>query len=141
MARQLLLSSLLLVGLTACATTEGYRQNMSLWQGRSLDDVMINWGEPDSRSFLSDGRELVIFDKIEIYEHGGYTSYEYRDVSHEYVDDEGKKRWKTVSESYPIWIPPYTTTSRCATRFVVTEDGYVEQITFEGDGCVAEEIY
>ena len=37
------------LGLAACETAEGYRQKMTTWQGRTGDDLMVEWGNPLER--------------------------------------------------------------------------------------------
>lgn len=127
------------LALAACETAEGYRQQMSTWQGRHGDDLIIAWGPPDSTAMLSDGREMWEYDKTYIHESAGHYRDETRQVTRTFVDDEGHTRSETISESYPVWEPPTTSRSHCSTRFVLTDTRRIEQVSFDGSACVAPE--
>lgn len=125
--------------LTACETAEGYRQEMTTWQGRHGDDVLIAWGPPDRTASLSDGRELWSYEKSYVRESAGHYRDETRRVTRTYVDADGDEQQETISETFPVWEPPTTWRSSCETRFVIGAGRRVEQISFEGDACVAAE--
>lgn len=125
--------------LAACETVEGYRQEMATWQGRHGDDLLVAWGPPDRTASLSDGRELWAYEKSYIRESAGYYRDETRSVTRTYVDADGIKQQETISETFPVWEPPSTWRSACETRFVIGPGRRVEQISFEGDACVASE--
>ena len=141
----MLIRSALLIGACAmaiagCETTEGYRQHMNLWYGQHSDRLIIEWGEPDRYSDLSDGRQVWIYHNVEIHEGGGYYDHQQYEREHVYYDDEGKVQHRTVTETVPVWVPPYTTRTECNTHFVVSEQNIIREVTFKGDGCVAREL-
>jgi hypothetical protein len=117
--------------LSACETAEGYRQQMVTWQGRSADDLAIQWGPPADRSSLSDGRELWVYSKTTVTTSEGYYRDETREVTRTITDKDGKKRTETIQETFPVWQPPQTYRNNC--------DHRIQQVTFEGNGCVAPE--
>lgn len=124
---------------SACVTQEGYRQHMSLLQGASSDALLVDWGPPQSRTPMSDGRELWSYTRTTIDERAGYWRDETREVKRTVTDKDGKERVETISETFPVWEPPQVFRSDCTTRFVMAE-GRVETVAFNGGGCVAEEL-
>ena len=131
-------SAALAATLSACVTEEGYRQEMSTWQGRMGDDLLIAWGPPDRRSTLSDGRELWSYARTTVNEQAGYYRDEQRQVTRTFTDKDGKTRTETITETYPVWQPPQTYRSTCETRFVLAAQR-IQEVTFNGNGCVAPE--
>jgi hypothetical protein len=127
------------LALAACATAEGYRQRMTQEIGRTTDDVLVRWGPPESRTPMSNERELWVYTKTMIDERAGYYRDEKREVTRTFTDKDGKQKSETITETYPVWQPPQTYRSTCTTRFVIG-GGRVEDVTFDGEGCVAEEI-
>jgi len=125
--------------LCACETTEGYRQQMSTWQGRTGDDLMIAWGAPDERSTLSDGREMWSYYKTSVTESAGYYRDETRNVTRTFTDKDGKSKTETITETFPVWQPPTTYRSNCSTRFILSSAKRIEQVSFDGNACVAAE--
>lgn len=125
--------------LAACATAEGYRQQMSMWEGRLGDDLMIDWGPPVDRSMLDNGRELWTYHKTQVTESEGYYRDETRTVTRTFTDRDGKTRTEQIQETFPVWQPPQTYHSECQTRFVIGQSRRIEQVSFEGNGCVAPE--
>src|SRR5689334_24011082 len=91
--------------LAACETAEGYRQQMSTWQGRMGDDLMIQWGAPQDRSTLSDGRLVWTYRKSTVERRESYTSDEQRQVTRKYKDKDGKEKSETITETYPVFHP------------------------------------
>lgn len=127
------------MALGACATEEGYRQHMSLEMGRSTDDVLVRWGAPQNRTTMSNGREMWSYTKTTVDEQAGYYRDESREVKRTFTDKDGKTKTETITETFPVWEPLRVYRSTCSTRFVMG-GGRVEDVTFEGDGCVAEEL-
>jgi len=127
------------MALSGCATEEGYRQHMSLELGRSTDDVLVRWGAPQNRTTMSNGREMWSYTKTTVDEQAGYYRDESREVKRTFTDKDGKTKTETITETFPVWEPPRVYRSTCSTRFVMG-GGRVEDVAFEGDGCVAEEL-
>jgi hypothetical protein len=127
------------MALSACATEEGYRQQMATLYGASSDAILVNWGPPQNRTSMSEGRELWSYTKTMVDERAGYYRDEVRQVKRTFTDKDGKQKTETISETYPVWQPPQVYRSSCTTRFVMG-GGRVENVSFEGEGCVAEEI-
>lgn len=128
-------TSVLLAG---CVTEEGYRQEMSTWQGRMGDDLLIAWGPPATRSALSDGREVWLYNRTTVNEQAGYYRDESRQVTRTFKDKDGKEKSETITETFPVWQPPQTYRSTCQTRFVLATQR-IQEAGFDGNGCVAPE--
>jgi hypothetical protein len=124
--------------LSACETAEGYRQQMSTWQGRTGDDLVIRWGPPQQRQSLSDGREVWVYDKTTETRQEAYYRDEKRNVTRTFTDKDGKQKTETIEETFPVLQPARTIRTSCQTRFVLAAQR-VQDVTFEGDACVAEE--
>jgi hypothetical protein len=128
-----------LLGAAACATEEGYRQHMDLLMGAASDAVLVDWGPPQSRTPMSSGRELWSYTKTTVDERAGYWRDETRQVTRKVTDRDGKEKTETITENFPVWEPAQSFRSICTTRFVMAS-GRVEDVSFDGDGCVAEEL-
>jgi hypothetical protein len=126
------------MALGACETAEGYRQEMSSWQGRMGDDLIIAWGPPANKETLSDGREVWSYDKTTVEQQAGYYRDEKRDVKRTVTDKDGKQKTETITETFPVWQPPQTYRQTCTTRFVLAARR-VQEVSFNGNGCVAPE--
>ena len=127
------------LALSACVSEEGYRQRMSLLQGAPSDRLLIDWGPPQSRTPMSDGRELWSYDRTTVSEQDGYWRDETREVKRTYRDKDGVERTETITETFPVWQPPQTSRASCSTRFVIAA-GRIQDVSFNGEGCVAEEL-
>lgn len=127
------------LALSACATEEGYRQHMGLEIGRASDDVMMRWGPPQNRANMSNSREMWSYTKTTVDEREGYYRDETRQVKRTITDKDGKQKTETIEETFPVWQPPQVIRSTCTTRFVIGS-GRVEDVSFDGEGCIAEEL-
>lgn len=128
-----------LLALSACATAEGYRQRVSLLVGAPTDAILVDWGAPQQRAEMSGGRELWSYTKTTVDEREGYWRDETREVTRTFTDKDGKTKTEVISETFPVWQPPQVYRSTCTTRFVIGQ-GRVEDVSFDGEGCVAEEL-
>ena len=100
---------------------------------------MIAWGAPDERSTLSDGREMWSYYKTSVTESAGYYRDETRNVTRTFTDKDGKSKTETITETFPVWQPPTTYRSNCSTRFILSSAKRIEQVSFDGNACVAAE--
>lgn len=128
-----------LLALSACATAEGYRQHMDLLMGAPSDAVLVDWGPPQNRTPMASGGELWSYTRTTVDEREGYWRDETREVKRRVTDKDGKEREEIITETFPVWQPPQTFRATCTTRFVMNS-GRVADISFDGDGCVAEEL-
>jgi hypothetical protein len=139
MIRRIAILAASALALSACATEEGYRQHMDMLMGVSSDEIMFKWGPPQSSAPMSNGRDLWSYTKTTVDEREGYWRDEVREVKRTYRDKDGNEKTEIISETFPVWEPPQVYRSTCTTRFVMA-GGRVENVSFDGSGCVAEEI-
>jgi hypothetical protein len=139
MIRRIAILAASALALSACVTEEGYRQHMDMLMGVSSDEILFKWGPPQSSAPMSNGRDLWSYTKTNVEEREGYWRDEVREVKRTYRDKEGNEKTEIISETFPVWEPPQIYRSTCTTRFVMG-GGRVENVSFDGSGCVAEEI-
>jgi len=139
MIRRLAILAASALALTACVSEEGYRQHMGLLVGSSSDDILFKWGPPQSSAPMSNGAELWSYTKTTVDERAGYWRDETREVKRTFRDKEGNEKTEIITETYPVWEPPQVYRSTCTTRFVIGR-GQVQDVSFNGEGCVAEEL-
>lgn len=139
MIRRLAVVAASLAVLSACVTEEGYRQHMSMLVGSSSDEILFKWGPPQSTAPMSNGAELWSYTKTTMDERAGYWRDETRQVKRTFRDKDGNEKTEVIEETYPVWEPPQALRSTCTTRFVMSR-GQVQDVSFDGSGCVAEEL-
>jgi hypothetical protein len=139
MIRRLAVLAASLAILSGCVSEEGYRQHMSLLIGASSDEILMKWGPPQASAPMSDGRELWSYTKTNVDERAGYWRDETREVRRTFHDKDGNEKTEIITETYPVWEPPQVFRSTCTTRFVMAA-GRVQDVAFDGAGCVAEEL-
>lgn len=126
--------------LTACATTEGYRQRTEQLIGYDADILLVEWGSPVSRDRLSDGSEVWTYFEEEYRVRDGY----YRTIPRErrvtFIDEEGNERTRIEQYEDTVYEPPEEYYTECETRFII-RDSVISDFRFEGNGCRATEIY
>ena len=99
--------SLMVLWISACATTRAYENNLQQWAGRTQGELVEAWGQPSRMETLSDGGKKFFYFK----ENKGVK----------YVRDsesDGAKR---------LWD--------CKTIFVISPDKEVVGWKFEGPNC------
>ncbi len=127
------------LALSACVTEEGYRQHMDLLRGVPTDEILFKWGPPQSSAPMSNGRDLWSYTKTTVDERAGYWRDETREVRRTFRDKDGNEKTEIITETFPVWEPPQVFRSTCTTRFVMA-GGRVENVSFDGPACVAEEL-
>ncbi len=129
----------LTLGLAACETTEGYRQRMTTWEGRHSDNLLIEWGTPVDKATLSDGNQVWVYSRVTENRSGGYWTQKERTRVEKRVIN-GQEVKQTVTYSEPYYEPEKITRNPCETRFIIGKDSRIVAVSFEGPGCVAEEV-
>ncbi|WP_018997418.1 hypothetical protein [Hirschia maritima] len=133
------LSLLAVIGLGACETTEGYRKQLTQYQGQTTQELIQEWGKPDTVNRLEDGREIWIYKASKDLPRGGYFDHRYYRTSAKFENQDGKVETRRFIESRKVWVPRYTLKSVCNTQFIVHHDNVVEEFSFRGNGCLASE--
>lgn len=124
-----------LLALTACTfpTQQAYRETVTTWVGRPLDQLALTWGVPDRSIDLSDGTRLIEYDR----QTARYVpGMRYMDQVPVVVRDAQGRRRVTYAT---VWRegPSSTIVERCLTRFRIGRDNRVQEVAFEGPSCVA----
>ena len=128
------------LALSACATAEGYRQHMSLLQGAPTDAILLDWGPPQNRTPMSNGNELWSYTKTTVDEQRRLLARrDARSEAPRHRQGRQASASETITETFPVWQPPQVYRSTCTTRFVMSA-GRVADVSFDGEGCVAEEL-
>jgi hypothetical protein len=129
------------LALAGCATSEGYRQQIEQFLGAHSDTLILEYGSPRSRDRLSDGSEVWTYlSREQRFQSGGYRSIP-RERRVTFRDEQGRVRERVEQYSETVYEPPREWTVQCETRFVIAPDRRVIDFRFQGDGCVAPEIY
>jgi len=135
--KKALIAALLLSG---CASTANYEASLQQWVGQPLDDLVLAWGPPQSSYTLRDGRQVVeylrqriintpgftwhhphtIYQEGQTYNADGSPSGEYRGSSTIFLAEE------TPGDSHYL---------ECRTRFIVSQQGDIQQWKWEGNDC------
>lgn len=139
MIRRIALLAASVLALSACATEEGYRQHMDMLLGVPADEILFKWGPPQSSAPMSNGRDLWSYTKTNVEERAGYWRDEVREVKRIFRDKDGNEKTEIITETFPVWEPPQVYRSTCTTRFVMAGDR-VENVSFDGSGCIAAEL-
>jgi hypothetical protein len=133
--------------LTAACETIPYEERVKAFEdsvnlrfvGRSVDDLVIALGPPQSAYKLSDGREVVQYNVDRTYTTGGgsYTSYETISRWRNVRQPDGSERRVEERVSVPVTnaSPIQTYNQICTRRFVVGADKRVESFNWQGNSC------
>lgn len=135
----LCLSLMAAMSLAACETAEGYRKQLTQYQGQTVHQLKAEWGEPDKVNHLEDGREIWIYKASKDLPRGGYFDHRYYRTSAKFETEEGALQTRKFIESRKVWVPRYTLKSTCNTHFIVQHDNVIEEFSFRGNGCLANE--
>ncbi len=145
-----LMTSITRAGLLACLctlpacetmTSEGYRQVMDLKVGMTTDQVTAERGQPSRIAPLNGDRELWIYSTSHRESGGGgtvmFTTRRSQDSWTRASD--GKDKSTSDSDTTALPLDSYLYDVTCETRFLIGPDKRVQKVTFEGNGCKAEE--
>lgn len=129
------------LALVGCATTEGYRQLLESFVGMTSDTLLVEFGPPSSRDDLEAGGEVwsYLFEE-ERSDPGGYRTIP-RERRITILDTQGNEQTRVERYEETIYQPPRSWVARCETRFVIDEASRVRDFRFDGNACVAEELY
>lgn len=109
-----LIAFLLVIFLSACASTQDYEAHLSSWVGQSEQALVAKWGAPDNVYISPDKSRILTYQKDKIVT-------------------------KTNLFYYPSIEEPYTPTIEqlsCKTSFTIKE-GKIIQWRWEGNNCSA----
>lgn len=125
--------------LGACETADGYRKQLTQYQGQTTQQLLEEWGKPTTLNRLEDGREIWVYKESKDLPRGGYFDHRYYRTSAKFDTDEGESETRRFIEARKVWVPRYTLKSVCSTQFIVEHDNVVEEFSFRGNGCLAND--
>lgn len=147
MKRLLLAFALSVSTLTGACETVPYEDRVKAFEdsvtarfvGKSVDELILAYGPPNSSYKLSDGRDVLQYEIDRTYTTGGgsYTSYQTATRTRQVRDNDGAVRNVEERQSVPVQnIEPIRTYNQvCTRRFVVTQDKRVEAFRWQGNSC------
>jgi hypothetical protein len=133
--------------LTAACETIPYAERVRLFEesvnarfvGKSVDELVLALGPPQSSFKLSDGRDVLQYEVDRMITTGGgsYTSYETVNRDRRVRDPDGTVRVIQDRQTIPVQNnqPIQTFNQLCKRRFVVDQNKQVVQFNWEGNAC------
>ena len=118
--KKLLLTTILLLFLSGCATTAGYQQVMQTWIGSTETELIRSRGTPNS-TYASGGSKFLEYSQSRTTSKSYYSSYNF--------DSYGGSGY-----SYPVGGGTYS----CKTTYEI-KNGVIADIRWVGNSCKAEE--
>jgi hypothetical protein len=147
MKRTLFAFALSALALTAACETVPYEERVKAFEdsvtarfvGRSVDELILAFGPPQSSYKLSDGRDVLQYENDKTFTTGGgsYTSYETVTRNRQIREADGTVRTVQDRQSIPVTTtsPIQTINQVCTRRFVVSQDKRVETFRWQGNSC------
>jgi hypothetical protein len=147
MKRLLTAVAISVLTLTAACETVPYEDRVKAFEdsvtarfvGKSVDELILAFGPPNSSYKLSDGRDVLQYEIDRTFTSGGgsYTSYQTATRTRQVRDSDGTVRNVEESHSVPVqnYEPIRTYNQVCTRRFVVTQDKRIEAFRWQGNSC------
>lgn len=142
------LLGLLAFGALGACETIPYEERVAAFEGKmradfvgkSVDNLILAFGPPQSSFTLSDGKEMFQYSMEQSYTGGGDTYMAYESVITGYTT---YTRPNGTTKQIPIYTqvpvtrvnPVYTVHKKCVKRFVVGQDKLVQEFRWEGNSC------
>lgn len=132
---------------TAACETIPYEERVKAFEdsinlrfvGRSVDDLILAFGPPNSSYKLSDGRDVLQYEIDRTFTTGGgsYTSYQTETRTRQVRENDGTVRNVEERQTIPVQnVEPIRTVNQvCTRRFVVTPDKQVVDFRWQGNAC------
>jgi hypothetical protein len=147
MKRLLTILTFSALALTAACETVPYGERVKAFEdgvtarfvGRSVDELILAFGPPNSSYKLSDGREVLQYESDRTFTAGGgsYTSYNTVTRTRRIRESDGTVRNVEEQQTVPVQnVEPIRTYNQvCTRRFVVTPEKRVEAFRWQGNSC------
>lgn len=119
----ILMSLVIVICLSSCATTKGFQQVCDSWIGAPETELIRLWGYPQNTLQLQNGNTVYVYSSG-----GTFTMPSHYDTS----EDVWGKTQVHITEGTTI-------TLWCCTYFEIDEQGIIINYRFEGNNCVARE--
>lgn len=136
-----------ILAFTAACETVPYEERVRAYEdsvtmrfvGKSVDELILAYGPPDSSYKLSDGRDVLQYESDRTLTSGGgsYTSYETATRVRQIRDNDGTVRNVEERQTIPVQNvePIRTINQQCVRRFVVAQDKRVSEFRWQGNSC------
>jgi hypothetical protein len=147
MKRVLTALALSALTVTAACETVPYEDRVKAFEdsvtarfvGKSVDELILSFGPPNSSYKLSDGRDVLQYESDRTHTTGGgsYTSYETATRTRQVRDQDGTVRNVEERQSIPVQnVEPIRTYNLvCTRRFVISQSKQVESFRWQGNAC------
>lgn len=114
--------------LQGCATTEKYNAMLDTWLGRNINEVINNWGYPDSTFNAPNGNTVYVYSyqSSTYVPQTNYTTTTYSPIG-------GSVYSNSTTNSYG----GYTINEVCRTYFEADEVGTIVNWQWKGNACRA----
>jgi hypothetical protein len=128
MRLSLFISLVLSFLLSACASSTMYQQQMQQWQGKNIQTLTRQWGEPDSAIKLANGHKL----------------YQYTRKNFFTIPEPKRSPFNTNNNIFTSYEEPWgssqTMVRYCHTTFETNKHGHIIHTSFNGNNCLAYRI-
>ena len=128
MRLSLFISWILCFLLSGCASSAAYQQQMRQWQGKNIQTVRQQWGQPEAVVKLANGHML----------------YQYMRKNFSSIPDAKRQPLHgndTLFRSYEEpWLSNITMVRYCRTTFETNKNGSIINTSFNGNNCLAYRI-
>ena len=101
--------------LTACATTANYEIKLRSWVGKHADQLVMSWGAPDSVYALTSGETILKYSR-----QGQKNQYQFVSVG-----------------GQTSYVPAGSKSLNCETEFKVSSNGIINAWKYRGNNCKA----
>ena len=121
---------------TGCVSTstENYEKILQTWVGLHVDELVLDWGPPQSSFDLSTGDKIIEYHNVRyVYIPG--SSFPTAHTVYKHHTDGSVTTYRRFTERE---IPAQSYTRFCKTRFIINPEGIIKQWDWEGDDCAAE---
>jgi hypothetical protein len=110
--------------LSACASTAAYQQQMKQWQGKNIQLVKQQWGQPEAAIKLANGHVLY-----------QYTRKNF------YTIPDPKRQPIPLSNTFTSYEKPWNSNQTmiryCRTTFETNAQDRIINVRFSGNNCLA----
>jgi hypothetical protein len=147
MKRILIVLAMSVLTVSAACETVPYEERVKAFEdsvnmrfvGRSVDELILAFGPPNSTYKLSDGRDVIQYESDRTYTSGGgsYTSFQTINRDRRIRDKDGTVRVIEDRQTVPIQntSPIQTVNQVCVRRFVIAPDKRVSEFRWQGNAC------
>lgn len=116
--------------LIGCATTANYQQKLNKWQGARAQDLVSEWGHPDSSIKLANGDSVYMYFRQQLYTTPSYPMPSFTPLGTPVYSG-------GMPTNYAGSASGQTMNLYCRTWFEINPQNIIVSSRFEGNNCVA----